>query len=167
MSFLIVSLCNSLCLNSPVWNTICYNQFTLINMKIIARIRLYFVFYIVLWSEKYEELTCNKSIISSNLLNTCTGNLKFINEYTMSARSIKLILDGASHYVLVLYLQSICFRLPKEKWLRPNDLLELLDKDNYKLGLIIDLTNTARYYKPEVCLVNFTQTYVHCNGSVK
>ncbi|KAK2149535.1 hypothetical protein LSH36_447g00025 [Paralvinella palmiformis] len=45
--------------------------------------------------------------------------------------------------------QSICFRLPKDKWLRPNDLLELLDKDNYKLGLIIDLTNTARYYKPE------------------
>lgn len=44
----------------------------------------------------------------------------------------------------------MCASVPDEQQFTPGQLLTLLKEDDLKLGIIIDLTNTARYYDPNV-----------------
>uniref|UniRef100_A0A915KIW8 RNA/RNP complex-1-interacting phosphatase n=1 Tax=Romanomermis culicivorax TaxID=13658 RepID=A0A915KIW8_ROMCU len=45
--------------------------------------------------------------------------------------------------------EELCRKLPsKSKWFTPQTLFSMLNEENLKLGLVIDLTNTDRYYNP-------------------
>lgn len=44
--------------------------------------------------------------------------------------------------------QGICQRLPQKDWFTPAKLISSIKEHGWKLGLVIDLTNTKRYYKP-------------------
>ncbi|XP_041476552.1 RNA/RNP complex-1-interacting phosphatase-like [Lytechinus variegatus] len=46
--------------------------------------------------------------------------------------------------------KKLVFRLREKDKFTPDALLDKLDKMNYKLGLLIDLTATTRYYNPQI-----------------
>lgn len=48
-------------------------------------------------------------------------------------------------------LQNISRFLPMERRFSLDDLFEQVHQRGYKLGLVIDLTNTTRYYNAMVC----------------
>lgn len=53
-------------------------------------------------------------------------------------------------HVQTFQLQDMQKHLPDERRFTLGDLIERLDDKGKELGLIIDLTNTERYYKPAV-----------------
>ena len=65
-------------------------------------------------------------------------------------------------FILLVAFQKLVYTLPKEDQFTPGELIGRIQEQGHSLGLVVDLTNTNRYYSSQVSqpFTFYVQTFV-------